>query len=152
MKNPNPVENVPSMLVEAARLIREDFRRRAQHLNLTQPQWRLMLILSREPGINQACLAGKLEVHPVTVTQSVDRLVKAGWVRRERQEADRRAVSLFLTEQARPMMAELTQIADHTRESALAGFSAEERRLLEKMLMRLKQNVCSAAGGEEKNS
>lgn len=149
MKNTASPSNAPSMLAEAARLVREDFRRRAQHLNLTQPQWRALLFLSKEPGMNQACLAAKLEVHPVTVTQSVDRLVKAGWLRRERQESDRRAVNLYLTDQAEPTMAQLTQIADETREAALKGFDERERQLLESMLVRVKENICAASSGEE---
>ncbi|AKH67737.1 transcriptional regulator [Spongiibacter sp. IMCC21906] len=149
MKKTIAEKNSISLLIETARLVREDFRRRAQHLNLTQPQWRLLLILSREPGMNQAKLASWLEVHPVTVTQSVDRLVKAGWLRRERQENDRRAVSLFLTEQAEPILADLTEIAEHTRKVALAGFSAAERKQVEDMLERIKQNICAANDCEE---
>lgn len=149
MKKTLAEKNSISLLIETARLVREDFRRRAQHLNLTQPQWRLLLILSREPGMNQAKLASWLEVHPVTVTQSVDRLVKAGWLRRERQENDRRAVSLFLTEQAEPILADLTEIAERTREVALAGFSVAERKQVEGMLERIKQNICAANDCEE---
>ena len=141
----------PQVLSEAARLVREDFRRRAAHLNLTQPQWRTLLILSREPGINQAALAEKLEVHPVTVTQSVDRLVKAGWVRRERQETDRRAQRLFLNERAEPILEELNHIAGQTRQIAMAGFSAAECVQLETMLMRVKQNLCATVSNSDCN-
>lgn len=145
MKTSKVSESATLLLAEVSRLVREDFRRRAQHLGLTQPQWRLLFILSREPGMNQACLAGKLEVHPVTVTQSVDRLVKAGWLRRERQENDRRAVSLYLTEQAEPILAELSVISGETQEVALKGFSAQERNQLEGMMRRMKANFCSMA-------
>lgn len=142
MKQAKHSENATRLIAEVARLIREDFRRRAQHLSLTQPQSRLLLIISREPGINQASLAGLLEVHPVTVTQSVDRLEKAGWLRRERQETDRRSVSLFVTDQAKPILAELDGIANQTRAATLAGLSVDEQAALEAMLLRIKANFC----------
>lgn len=142
MKQAKHSENATRLIAEVARLIREDFRRRAQHLSLTQPQSRLLLIISREPGINQASLAGLLEVHPVTVTQSVDRLEKAGWLRRERQESDRRSVSLFVTDQAKPILAELDGIANQTRAATLAGLSVDEQAALEAMLLRIKTNFC----------
>ncbi|GAB3382160.1 MarR family transcriptional regulator [Spongiibacter taiwanensis] len=142
MKQAKHSENATRLIAEVARLIREDFRRRAQHLSLTQPQSRLLLIISREPGINQASLAGLLEVHPVTVTQSVDRLEKAGWLRRERQETDRRSVSLFVTDQAKPILAELDGIADQTRAATMAGLSVDEQAALEAMLLRIKANFC----------
>lgn len=134
------------LLSETARLFREDFRRRAQHLGLTQPQWRVLLHLSMTPGLTQVALAEKLEVHAVTVTQIVDRLVKGGWVRRAPHETDRRAVSLHTTEAAEPVLDELNRIAQATREVALAGFSTDERKMLEALLSRVKHNFC----GDEK--
>ena len=91
-----PQSRVPvgptSLIVELARLIRKDFGERAEHLDLTQSQWRALYQISHHPGISQVKLAEKLEVHPVSVTQLVDRLVKSGWVIREPDPMDRRAV------------------------------------------------------------
>lgn len=141
-----PVANLgaASALSEVARLIRGDFKRRAQHLGLTQPQWRVLISLSKWPGVNQVTLAEILEVHPVTVTQIVDRLVKAGWVRREPHASDRRAVSLHLTESAGPLLLDLNVVANQVREAALAGLDRSERSQLESLLLRIKRNL----GGE----
>ena len=143
MKRTSQFSIAASTLAETSRMVREEFRRRAQHLNLTQPQWLTLLKLSREPGINQASLAVHLDVNPVTVAQSVDRLVKAGLVLRERQENDRRAVSLYLTEKAEPLLEELNEIAEQTRAIAFAGFSVAEAKVLEDMLVRAKKNFCN---------
>ncbi|MEX1666673.1 MarR family winged helix-turn-helix transcriptional regulator [Zhongshania arctica] len=145
MKSTRHLQIAASTLTETSRLVREDFRRRAQHLNLTQPQWLTLLKLSREPGINQACLAEHFDVNPVTVAQSVDRLVKAGLVLRERQEQDRRAVSLYLTDKAEPLLEELNGIAEQTRAIAFAGISAAEAKVLEELLLRVKNNFCDSS-------
>lgn len=144
---------VIALLSEVPRLIREDFRRRAQHLGLTQPQWRVLMQLNNEPGLKQATLAERLEVHPVTVTQIIDRLVAAGWVRRDRSETDRRAVSLYLTEAAQPILVELNSIATVTREDALAGLNKAQRAELENLLFHIKGNFCtSEKSSSEKSS
>lgn len=150
MKKASQFSVAASTLAETSRVVREEFRRRAQHLNLTQPQWLTLLKLSREPGINQACLAGHLEVNPVTVTQNIDRLVKAGLVLRERQEGDRRAVSLFLTDKAKPLLDELNEIAEDVRALAFDGFSLAEAKLLEDMLVRVKKNFSDSGNAAMK--
>jgi DNA-binding MarR family transcriptional regulator len=130
-----------ALLMDAARLFRTDFRRRAQHLGLTQPQWQAMAHLARAPGLSQAALAERLEVHPVTVTQQVDRLEAAGWVRREPHENDRRAFRLFLTDKAEPLISELWRLGSETRERALHGLSRAERAELDALLARVKTNL-----------
>src|SRR5690606_13197392 len=116
------------LLGDVALLIREEFRRSAQHLGLTQPQWRVLMQLSRAPGLNQRQLAERLEVHPVTINQIIDRLAAAGWVRRDPCPQDRRAVRLYLTEASGPMLVELNRIAEAVRAAALQGLDAAQRR------------------------
>lgn len=135
-----------SLLMEVSRLFREDFRRRAQHLRLTHSQTAALGFLAGQPGLTQTALAERLEVHPVTVTQMVDRLEKAGWVRRQVHEDDRRALRLYVTDQADPILSEASQIAAAVREDALRGLSAADRRQLEALLIRVKENFAEADG------
>jgi DNA-binding MarR family transcriptional regulator len=96
--------------------------------------------LIRAPGLNQRQLAERLEVHPVTINQIVDRLVLAGWIRREPCPQDRRAVRLHLTEASGPMMVELNRVAESVRATSLVGISDSERRQLAGLLARIKAN------------
>jgi DNA-binding MarR family transcriptional regulator len=133
------------MLMEVGRLIREDFRRRAEHLKLTQSQTLALACLAKSPGISQVALAEKLEVHPVTVTQLIDRLQRAGWVRREIHEDDRRAFRLYVTDKADPILSEVWNVAAQAREHALSGFSRAERDQLDALLSRMKSNLVGPA-------
>ncbi len=146
MPNPPtaPQATFGSLILEVGRLIRQDFRRRAQAHGLTQSQWSALAQLHREPGLTQATLAERLEVHPVTVTQLLDRLIKSGWVRRETHEQDRRAMRVYLDAKAEPLIAELTRLGAETREHALAGISPEQRKQLEALLAQVKSNLCDA--------
>src|SRR3546814_16569956 len=125
-------------------MLRADFRRRAEHLKLTQAQVSALASLAKHPGISQVVLAEKLEVHPVTVTQLIDRLQRAGWVKREVHEDDRHAFRLFLTDQADPLLSHVWTIAAQARATALTGLSHPERAQPPDMLSRLTLNL---AGG-----
>lgn len=138
---PTPPPLSVHLLALISRQTAKEFRRRAQHTGMTQAQARVLLHLSWQPGMTQVTLAELLDVHPVSVTQIVDRLVKAGWVRRAPHERDRRAFSLYLTEAAEPHLEELVEITNATDRAALRGFSAAERRQLDAMLGRIRDNL-----------
>lgn len=140
-----PPVTVGSLVIDVGRLIRQDFKRRAQHLGLTQAQWSAISHLHRDPGLTQAALAERLEVHPVTVTQLLDRMEKAGWIRREAHATDRRAQCVHLTESTEPVLAELGRLAGQTREHALHGLNESERRQFEALLARVKNNLSATA-------
>lgn len=142
LSSPSPVS---TLIFEVGRLIRQAFRRKAQHVGLTQSQWSAVAHLYREPGLTQSMLAERLDVHPVTVTQLLERLSKAGWVRRECHEHDRRAMRVFLTDKAEPIITELNRLSVETRELAMAGLSEQEREQLETLLGRIKTNLLDAA-------
>jgi len=136
--------SVTFLMKEISMLAREDFRRRAQHLGLTQTQWRLLFALSKSPGLKPGDLAERMEVHPVSITQIVDRLVKAGWVERQPHLTDRRAVTLHLTEKAHPLMDELCRIAEQTHQRAVAGLTPAQHKQLEQLLIQVKRNLSGA--------
>ena len=53
--------------------------------------------LRRHPGISQAQLADKLDVEPITIARTIDRLEKSGWIERRADAKDRRVNRLYLT-------------------------------------------------------
>ncbi|WP_020650629.1 MarR family winged helix-turn-helix transcriptional regulator [Solimonas variicoloris] len=148
MKTPPPWNTTSGLLLEVGRLYREDFRRRAKHLKLTQSQTAALACLAKQPGLTQIGLAAKMEIHPVTVTQLIDRLQRAGWVRREVHEDDRRAFRLYVTDKADPILSEVWKIAAEAREHAFRGLSVDEREQLHALLNQVKSNLAGpdAAG------
>jgi DNA-binding MarR family transcriptional regulator len=51
-------------------------------------------VISRRGPMSPTALARRAGLHPATMTGILDRLERAGWIARERDGADRRAVSL----------------------------------------------------------
>jgi DNA-binding MarR family transcriptional regulator len=91
-----PEKEFGFVLKDIARLMRQSFERRIAPLRLTQSQWRTLIWLSRAEGVNNVTLAERLDIRPITLTQTIDRLQAQGLVKRRPDPADRRAKkSLF---------------------------------------------------------
>ena len=129
------------LLNDVARLMRTRFDREARDIGLTRAQWRVMMYLRRHEGARQNELAGLLEVENVTLGRHIDRLEESGWVERRSDPSDRRAWRLYLDEKSRPILDKLAVVLIETRETALAGFNADERDTLINTLIRMKYNL-----------
>lgn len=140
----NPERAFGLLLSEVSRLMRRNAMRRLQPLGLTEAQARTLAHLSRTEGTNQVCLAEILEVQPITLGRSIDKLAEAGLVERRPDPADRRAVRLYLTAKARPLLDEMWARAAGTREEAFAGLDAATREGLIDTLLTIKNNLLAA--------
>ncbi len=140
MKNYNPEKSVGFLIYEVSRLMRRDFDARVQTLGLTTVQWRAIAHLARQEGCNQTVLAEQLEVKPITLTRLLDRLVESGWIVRQPDPKDRRAVQLHLTEKARPLIKTMQEKSLLTRAAALQGVSEDDFEVLFTTLKKMKSN------------
>ena len=70
-------DNAAFLMADTARLFRRAFDARARALGVTGQQWRVLVVVSRNPGINQGSAADQLEVEPITLSRMVDRLQEA---------------------------------------------------------------------------
>ncbi len=66
-------------------------------VEITLPQYRALVILATQGPQRIMDLAGRLDVNASTASRMVDRLVRKKLVRRRRDEADRRAMTIDLT-------------------------------------------------------
>jgi DNA-binding MarR family transcriptional regulator len=82
-------------------------------------------------------LARSLMLSPGGMTNRIDRLEEAGWVRREPDPDDRRSLAVVLTEEGLALVD--AAVADHVANEAtlLASLSASQRRALDDALRAL---------------
>src|SRR3954452_13160251 len=122
---------------DVARLFGRRFSHNGRWLGLTRAQCRILARIARSEGINQAGLADLLEVRPMTLVRQIDRMEEAGWIVRRPDPADRRARLLYLTGKARPILGRIRDVADDTRDEALARLSPAEQTELVGLLTRV---------------
>ena len=137
------------LISDVSRLMRKRFDERARAVGATRAQWKALVTLARNEGINQGGLADLLEVEPITLCRMIDRLEESGMVERRRDPADRRAWQIFLTDAAQPVIAQLHGFAADLFENALDGLTPDDRRALTASLDRIRDNLSHPAPQDE---
>jgi len=86
-------------LVRAQQLLMERIESVLRPRDLTFARYEMLRLLSftKEQSMPMTRLGSLLQVHPTSVTSAVDRLVRQGFVRRERGTSDRRVIFATLT-------------------------------------------------------
>ena len=141
---PSPPDPTLGMLVhDVARLMRRRFTLKARESGLLLPerQCAVLVSVSRDPGINQAALAHRLDIEPIALVRMVDRLQEAGLIERRQNPKDRREWMLHLTPPAYEVVAEIRRIGSAMREEAQADLDAGQRDALLGTLQLIKANL-----------
>ncbi len=99
-------------------------------LDLTMPQFKLLLLIASCQGMRVGDLAQRLGVTPPTVTTILDRLVEHGLVRREDDPVDRRLVIARLTSTGLSLLQRLNIHADSEIAECMEELSPEDLRCL----------------------
>ena len=123
--------------IELGRVSRQWRKRldeRLKHTGLTQARWMVLLHLSRTGPMSQRELAETVGIEGPTLVRMLDSLEGQGLLERRACEDDRRVKRVYLTEAARPVLAEITSIATALRKELLAEMADGELRAAWKVL------------------
>lgn len=111
----------------------------ARRFALTIPQWRVVAVLARTPGLSAAGVAERTAMDKVAVSRAVNGLVRTGRVRRVLAPADRRRSVLTLSARGQQVYQRIIPLALAYERRLLAGLSPEERSQFDALLARLQQ-------------
>jgi MarR family transcriptional regulator for hemolysin len=127
MSEIKPLVSLYTLIKDLDQVLRRRFeeRVRAAGIDLSRPQYRVLIMIDRNSGITQARLAEMLDVEKMTVTGLLDRMEKRGWVERRRDPNDRRAYSLHLLPPARPVVDQLEAVIAQWQEDTNARLPAD---------------------------
>ncbi|HRK71402.1 MAG TPA: MarR family winged helix-turn-helix transcriptional regulator [Micropepsaceae bacterium] len=110
-----------------------------KRFGLSIPQWRVIAVLGRFPGLSQNDVAERTAMDKVQVSRAVTALVRAGRVRRVRDESDGRVARLELATAGHTIFNEVVPFARALEDRLLAGLGGNELAALDAMLKRLSQ-------------
>jgi DNA-binding MarR family transcriptional regulator len=131
------IERFGLLLHDAARAFRRRFEEATVGYGLSATQWRVLGLILREGPMQQGQLAERLDVEPISVSRLVDRMERAGWVRRCADPKDRRARIVIASDHALETVAQVKHVAEDLTETVLVDFSDAERQVIHRFLTSL---------------
>lgn len=134
---PYRIERFGLLLHDASRAFRRRFEEATAGYGLSATQWRLLGLILREGPMQQGQLAERLDVEPMSVSRLVDRMERAGWVRRGADPKDRRAHIVIPSDHARDTFTQIKHVAESLSETVLAEYSDAERQVIHRLLTSL---------------
>ena len=111
--------------------------RYAKTFDLTIPEWRIIAVLGRRPGLTAKEIAEATEMDKVAVSRAVARLVSAKRLQARADTRDARRQMLSLTALGDSVHARVAPRALAAEERLLGALDARERRELDALLDRL---------------
>ena len=112
-----------------------------QELGIYPGQIPVLGMVAKKDGLSQRELAKILRIKPPTVTVSVQRLEKAGFLYKKPDERDQRVTRLYLTEKGKETKARALKRIRENEAVMLEGFSDAEQCLLRRFLEQILENI-----------
>lgn len=112
-----------------------------RRFSLTIPEWRVIAILGRFPGLSAAEVAERTMLDKVAVSRAVTKLIRTGRVDREFADADRRRSILNLSAEGQKVHDEIAPLALGIEDDLLDGLSDKQIETLSDVIERLLQRA-----------
>ena len=113
--------------------VRKDFK----DVDITQDNYITLHFIYENPGITQADLADLNDKDRNVIVKTIDRLERNGWAKRVRSDEDRRAFTLFITEDGKEIIDRYWDKVNLRQKEAISMLSEEEQALFDTLLEKI---------------
>ena len=132
-------DNIVFLLAKAHQRAQGTLKGHLQPFGLTTMQTLFLEALWEEEGLSVGEIGRRIGLDTATLAGILDRLVTAGWVRREADQQDGRVSRVFLTDKARSTKNEMATAIEVANDELQQGFAVEEKILLKRFLREFKE-------------
>ena len=132
-------ENIVFLLAKAHQRAQGVLKGHLQAFGLTPVQCLFMESLWEEDGLSVGEIGRRIALDTATLAGVLDRMVTAGWVRRETDPDDGRVARVYLTEKARAIITSLAAAIERTNSELLHNLNSEEKLLFKRFLRDIKE-------------
>lgn len=136
-----PEESIGYLMRQILSTVAQEVERQLAHTELTNAQWIPLFKLSIGQASTAAELARECRLDAGAMTRTLDRLEAKGLCQRERSAADRRVVTITLTDSGQEAAQEIPKVLSRVQNAHLAGFTQEEFETLKGYLRRILNNA-----------
>ncbi len=106
-------------------------------LGISPAQFPILLELWQKDGLSQQELVERADLKQATIANTLARMERDGLITREPNPDDARSRLIMLTEQARALQQQSTEIAKAINQTALSDLSADEQKLFLEMAAKI---------------
>jgi DNA-binding MarR family transcriptional regulator len=106
------------------------------HVDLRTVDLQCLDLVMRQGPLSPRALARRAGLHPATLTGILDRLERGGWVARERDASDRRAVVIRFVGERIPEILRLYSGMNESMRQMFAGYREDELEVIADFLSR----------------
>ena len=104
-----------------SRKIAKYYNRKFEPYGLTSQHFFILIYLWEKDGVKSKDLQDVLALESASLTGHIDRMEKAGFVKREHDPDDRRAIRIYLTEKGKEMQSILIPIGNELKSNLRKG-------------------------------
>jgi len=137
----NNCDNIGKYISQIYRKGRIFISKGLEEHNIGQGQFMYLLELYIEDGRNQEELAEVLKIDKGTTARAIKKLEENGFVRREKDENDKRSNRVYLTEEGKGVKNDIFFILNQWDEKMSEQLNKEEKELMIKLLKRVCSNI-----------
>lgn len=132
---------VPYLMTQIYHRLNKSFSRALRPLHLNPAQWRVLANLSARDGRTFTELLQHTALDQPTLSRTVARLVRKGFIARKRKPVDGRAVELQLTSAGRRMFTRALPVGRHQHQMTVRGVARSDQQQLARVLAYMLANV-----------
>jgi DNA-binding MarR family transcriptional regulator len=135
------MEYIGQLLIKLHKAHRATIASRLVILNMYPGQEGLLYYLSQNDGLTMSELVEKLEIKHPTLFTMIDRMAKAGLIKKDKDKTDKRTSRIFLTNLGKQQLKELSKIWLDIEALLAKDFNEEEKTILKTGINKLINNL-----------
>ena len=139
-------ESIPFLLSQTGAAVARMFANELAEVGITPRAFGVLSSLVLHGSQTQQQLADGLGMHRNNMVGLIDEMESAGWVRRQRSSADRRAFEIRLTAAGSSIVRRADRVVPELERALTAGLNAAERAALRGSLLRIASDLGLVAG------
>ena len=112
-----------------------------REFDLNKSQAGILFTLHHSDSMSQKELAARLNVTPPSITSSIQKMEKEGYLTRHPDPADQRIMRLTLTEKGESCIKGVYAVAEQMEELMFCDMTGEEVALLKRLLLQISDNL-----------
>lgn len=134
-------DDISYALIQLVKEHRRQADEALKQLGLYASQEFILFLLWEDDGLSQSQLAARLKLELPTITRSVQRMERAGLVRRRLDEQDTRVSRVYLTDQGRALYEPATQAWKDLDTQTCSHMTEIEQALFRRLLQQALANL-----------